>query len=105
MAKRLYVDADNNIEFLGVMDHSTEAYINNATVTFALKEEDGDAVTSGSGTCSYVAASDGDYIGVLDAAADINVGQSYWLEVTMTASGGYNDFRRVQCVGAYREET
>lgn len=105
MARKLYVSADNNIKYLGAMDDVTESYINTATVTFEVKNSAGTVITGGTGTCSYVTSSNGNYVGVLDAAAEIVDGTTYYLEVTATASGGYNDFRRQQCVGAYRQET
>lgn len=82
---------------------STGAYVNDATVTFALKDAAGNAVSGASGSLSYVADSDGRYEGVLESTVSLIIGATYYLEITAVASGA-NGFRRIECVAAYQDE-
>lgn len=46
-------------------EHPNAYYVNDATVTFELRDASGTAVSGGSGTCSYVAGSNGNYLGTI----------------------------------------
>lgn len=97
----LWIASDNNVEWTGASDAKTAAYLNSATVTYVLKDSAGTTITSG--TCDYVAASDGDYLGVIDAA-DVDAlteGTQYTLDLTLV-QGNYNDFRRHVLTARYR---
>ncbi len=99
----LHPGEDNLLEWDKMTRADTGAYVNNATVSFALKDSTGAAVTNGTGALSYVAASNGKYQGVLPATAAIVAGQFYTLELT-AASGADDGFRRIRCVAAHHAE-
>jgi hypothetical protein len=107
MTKRkiLYKNEDNLIEYNGLQDAITLAYINDATLTYTLKSES-DQIIDGVEDVSlpYVAASNGDYRDILDASVDLPVYSVVWLEITIDASGR-DGFRRVECFVTYRDDT
>ncbi len=90
MDKPLYIGEDNLIEWVDMIRADTGAYVNDATVAFTVKNSGGTTVASGS--CSYVAASDGLYQGIADAATVLTDGEQYTIE--LTASGTYTGLRR-----------
>lgn len=78
----------------GLTDSITSTYVNDATVTCVLKDKcSGDTLATV--TLAYVAASNGNYRGILSAAvtSTLTSGQFYVLEITST-SGTNTDFRR-----------
>ena len=70
-------------------------------VTFILKNSAGSAVSSGSGTCSYVTGSKGCYIGVLEDVVSLTENNTYYLELTATASNDRIGFRRITYTAKY----
>lgn len=78
--KPLYIGQDNLIEWRFMLNAATEEYVNDATVTFTVKDSDGNTVASGS--MSYLAASDGIYQGVVPDDTDLDDGDTYTIEVT-----------------------
>ena len=93
---------DNLIRWDGMTRASDGAYVNDATVTWSLK--DSDEVELASGTLTYVTGSNGRYQGVLQSTVDIGAkDDNIWLEVTAT-SGTLNGFRRIQGMLMYRKE-
>ena len=89
-----YYKNDTLLELTGLKDEVTDAYINTATVTATVKNAAGTAVTGQSWplTLGYVTASDGDYLGVLEAALSVAVGDRLTVEVTVDAGSGRDAF-------------
>ena len=82
------------------------SFLNAATITYAIKTATGAAVSGGTGSYSYTAASDGDYTATIESTVTsaFSDGAAYYLEVTIT-SGSYNDFRRLKRIAQYRGTT
>jgi len=100
----LYISADNLVEWDGMKRASDSSYINDATVTYALLNSALVAVSGGTGSLGYVAASNGKYQGTIEStvAALLTNGARYFLDVTST-SGTLNDFRRIPCRARYHQ--
>ena len=85
-------------------------YLNAATVTYAVKDAAGVAVTVSdvpvTGSYTYTPASDGDYTAVIQSTVTgvLTDGRKYVLEVTIV-SGDYNDFRRLERRAQFRGPT
>lgn|SRR5574343_41201 len=85
----IHIGCDNDVCFDGALNASTGNYLNSATCTFTLYEDDdgenGDAVSGASAiSMAYVAASDGDYSGVLQSTVSLTRGDYYWMVCTLT---------------------
>jgi hypothetical protein len=109
MAVVLYLNADNNIKVTGLSDADSGDYLNSATVTYVIKNEAGSTITNGTGTLSYVTASNGNYLGVVDSAVMVTTSAIpftltgvFFIEITVDSSA-YEDFRRIPCTVAYRQ--
>lgn len=93
--KQIWFDADNDVTWTGA--YAGGAYLNAATVTWSLKSLD--EVEIATGTCTYVTASSGNYLGTIDE--DVTDGlvenTKYYLDVTLV-QGGYEDSRRDEVV-------
>lgn len=102
----IYIGADHHVRWTGAKIEGTSTYLNAATVAFQLKNADGTNVTGGSGTCAYVAASSGNYLGVIESTvtAGLTEGAIYRLETTLV-EGAYNDLRRWELVAQYRKKS
>ena len=93
---------DNLIRWDGMNRASDGAYVNDATVTFSLK--DSDEVELVAGTMPYVAGTNGRYQGVVRSTIDLGDADGVvWLEVTADA-GALDGFRRIQGRVAHRKE-
>ncbi len=79
-------------------------FLNSATVTYALKTAAG--ATIATGTCSYVAASNGNYRGTIESSAltALVLGALYTLEITLV-QGSLDGFRRLHLEARYRGQT
>lgn len=101
MANVLYIGCDMTETITGLTGGG--AYLNAATVTYALKDGAGNTVTGGTGSYSYTAASNGNYTATIESTVTTLCvdGVRYWLEVTMT-SGGYNGFWRIPRFAQYK---
>jgi hypothetical protein len=97
----LFIGADMNVSYSGASIASTGAYLNSGTCTYVLRDEDG--ATVGTGTLPYVAASDGEYAGVIQSTvtATLDEDAAYTLTITFV-SGSYNDERDIPLRAAYR---
>lgn len=103
MTEYIPIGGDCDVTYDGAQPRTGGSYLNSGTCTYALKDADGNAVASGTGTLSYVAASDGNYLGVIDAAVTATLTPDAWYYVEITFSqGGYNDFRRLKRQARYR---
>ena len=85
---------DNNVALEGFANQDTDAYLNTATVAFTLYEsvagsdDNGAAVTGATAiTMSYVTASNGDYVGVIQSTVDLARLACFWVEVSASQSG------------------
>lgn len=91
-----------NIWWKGANKDATNAYLDgDATVVFSVyaknadDNDNGDVVTGANAVAmSYVASSDGNFVGHLPASASLTRDSWYWLEVTATPSGGSAHTRR-----------
>lgn len=100
MSLALYVNSDNLIQLDLLRLAATGGYVNDATVTFTLKDADEVVVVSGV-SMPYVAASNGRYQGTLQDTVSLTTGLKYFLEVTAT-SGANVLFKRVDCYTTYK---
>jgi hypothetical protein len=98
----LYKGCDNLIRLDLLKDEATDAYVNDATVAFTLKDI-ADAAVAGATSVSmvYVTASNGRYQGTLQDTVSLTVGSAYYLEVTASKSGVVA-FRRIECHVEYK---
>lgn len=104
MSKPLYMDCDNCIKLDALKRTSDDTYVNAATATFTLKAWDDAAVAGAAAQAMpYVAASNGDYRGVLADTVTLVDGERYWLEITATF-GALVLFKRIACYAAYKGE-
>lgn len=88
MAEGIYVDNDNIITLVGLKNKVSGAWINDATVTVTLQDEDGNEVSGQSwpATLSYVSSSNGNYRATLEDVLNLLPDVEYTAEVT--ADGG-----------------
>lgn len=101
MSTPVYIGCDFNARYRGAQDAVSLAYLNTGTCTYSLQSLDGTILDSGS--LAYVAASNGDYLGVIDAAvtALLTVGASYKLVITFV-QGNYDDKQVLTLWANYR---
>lgn len=100
----LLIQNDQTIRVNGLQDEVTESYLNAATVTVTLKAKDGTEVAGETWplTLSYVAASDGNYIGNLSDELELTAGRTYFVEIT-AVSGEWKGFWRFPRAAEYRQ--
>jgi hypothetical protein len=96
----IYIAADMNVDYEGAQDADGN-FLNAGTCTWTLYESDGTLIATGSLT--YVAASDGDYRGVIQSTTtdDLEADVPYYVVVTFVEDG-FNDSRRIDTFAAYR---
>lgn len=109
MPNVLYINEDSRVKVTGlhyVTDAGVTTYLNAATITYALKTAAGVTVVGGTGTLSYVAASDGNYTAVIDKAVTVLLTENrkYVLWVPI-AEGGRDGYRRLELYAKYRGAT
>ncbi len=99
----LYIGDDMDVTLTGMQDAISLVYLNTATATYELKR--GTTVID-SGTLDYVAASDGDYLAVIDSAITANLTQrtNYSLVITFV-QGNYQTVRYLTEAAYYRGGT
>ncbi len=104
MIEVISIGSDNIVRLDALTNASSGAYINNATVTFTLKDSTGAAVLSNQ-TMSYVAASNGRYEGTIPNGTTATMTQNaqYTIEITAT-SGALVLFRRLSGIAKYRAD-
>lgn len=98
----LAIGSDNLVRLDGLTNASSGAYVNNATVTYVLKDNTG-ATLIGSTTMAYVAASNGRYEGTVPYTTALTLNAFYTLEITATGAG-FTLFRRLSCIAKYRSD-
>jgi hypothetical protein len=88
------VSNDNTVSWNG-MENSRGEFMNSATATFTIKDEDGVAVTNAENiVMSYIAGSNGRYEGVSTSNIGLVVGAPYTLEIT-AYQGNDDAFRKL----------
>lgn len=91
MANQLVIGADNliTIDKLIVPNSNPPQYINNATITWTLKDSNGNLVTGGTGTYNYISGSNGEYQTVISATVSnlLLAGSAYTLASNVNATG------------------
>lgn len=99
----LYIGNDRYITLSGLNDAADNSYLNSATVTYAIYEANGTAVSGGTGTLSYISASNGNYRGIIDAAitATLTAEAAYYIAITAT-QGNYDGLFRIDCTARIR---
>lgn len=86
----------------GLYDRNLGAYVNDATMTFTLKNSAGTAVSGASAiSMSYISGTEGCYSGVLEDGVSLTENSTYYLEITATGSGDRIGFRRLTFVAKY----
>lgn len=95
--KPLPINSDVYVEFLGARDSADDSYLNSGTCTYALylapttPGGSRTAVTGGTGTLSYVAASNGNYRGVIESTITGTLTKGLPYDVVITfVQGNYN---------------
>lgn len=102
----LLINTDNLIEVKRLKDASNDADVNDATITAQVKNAAG-AVIIGSTPIpvNYVSGSAGKYQGIIDklaiTASIVTENVWYYLELTGTAPGGKDMFRRIYLPAVY----
>lgn len=99
MPEPIYLKTDHDVTITGFRVRSSGAYLNAATATYVVKNHQGNQITGGTGSLSYVASSNGNYLGVIestvlvtDSLVPLTEFQTCTVEITI-AESGYNDFR------------
>jgi len=92
MSEIAYVSNDSLLKLDGLEDEAatTTTYINDATVTATLVDEDGANVSGQSWpvTLSYVAASNGNYRATLEDVLVLSHGSNYTAKITANGGAG-----------------
>ena len=105
----LYIGEDNvvfwgdtDIPGSGLYDTVTKSFVNDATMTFTLKNSAGSAVSGASAvSMTYVTGSQGCYRGVLEDGVSLTENSTYYLEITATGSSDRIGFRRIEYTARY----
>jgi hypothetical protein len=76
MSLTIYLNNDNLVSLLGLIDEATGDYLDAATVSVTLTDNQGNT-QQGPVTMTYVSGSNGNYQGILPASSTLNVGVGY----------------------------
>jgi hypothetical protein len=96
----LAIGSDNLVRLDSLTNTSSGAYINNASVSFVLKDSKGTVVVNTT-TMSYVAATNGRYEGTIPSSTSLTLNAQYSIEITAT-SASLTIFRKLSCIAKYR---
>lgn len=104
MTEVLYRSNTNTIELIGLQNRATAAYINSATVTVTIKDQQGNAIGGETWplTLAYVAASNGNYRGSVSYGLEITPDGAYVAEITADGGTGLRGFWEVPLTAAKR---
>ena len=77
--KTIYIGNDTSVSLNGLTNKTLGTYINNATGTITISDENGDTVSGVTFPLSlaYVANSDGDYVATIDSTLSLTEGKIY----------------------------
>ena len=106
MLAYLYIGNTHSVELTGLRNPNTSpvTYLDGtATVTATIYNAAGTAVTDGTCTLSYTAASEGDFIGYLSYAADVSINKSYKIRITVNDGSGKRARWNVRANTIYRD--
>ena len=104
MLASLYIGNTHYVELTGLQDAISEEYLDgDATVTAAIYDHSGTAVTSGSCTLTYTAGSDGDFVGYLSHQADLSVRKNYTIRILVVDGMGKRARWDIPANTVYRE--
>lgn len=94
MAEVIFYKNDMLVWLKGMKNPLTDEFINDATCTAVVKDKYGANVGGQTWPVdlNYVAASNGEYVGILDAGIALNVGDRGTVEVTIDVAGGIDGF-------------
>lgn len=86
MATIFHIDSDQHVTVTGLTDAATGAYVNNATISAQMYDEDGDE-KGDAFSPSYTAESNGDYTGTLldTVTTTLTPYKPYKLRLTITS--------------------
>ena len=86
----LYIENDNLLELDGLQNAATDAYVNGATVTVTLRDQEGTAVTGQTwpATMYYVANSNGKYRATLEDVLSLTSRKRYTAEIDADGGAG-----------------
>lgn len=104
MIEVIAIGSDNLVRLDALNNASTGAYVNNATVTFTLRDSGGNVVGSLQNVpMAYVAGSNGRYEGTIpnSVSSSLTVNGQYTIEITAT-SGSVVLFRKLSGIAYYR---
>lgn len=106
---KIYIGSDNNIILTGMRDSVDDSYLNSATVTYAIYAAEGyvrgtsSPIASGTGSLSYVSASNGNYRGTIDSTVTTTLTEEDWYYVVITFDqSSYEDERTLYCQAVLR---
>lgn len=93
---RLTTDEPDVVRLNGLYDKISQAFINDATGEWVIREADasgnydaaGALVSNGAGSFAYDAGSSGNYYGTIAANAALTAGSTYYVVATMLDSDG-----------------
>lgn len=94
--------SDNLVRLDALNNASTGAYVNNATVTFTLKDASGAVVAGLSAVAMpYVGGTNGRYEGTIPNGTALTSNAAYTVEITAT-QGATVLFRKLSAIAIYR---
>jgi hypothetical protein len=96
----LAIGSDNLVCLDTLTNASSGAYVNNATVSYVLKDSTG-AIIINTTSMPYVNASNGRYEGTIPYTTALTLNAYYTIEVT-AVGGGFTLFRKLSCIAKYR---
>jgi hypothetical protein len=113
LADSIFIGCDNDVNVKGLATaRAPSTYIDDATITFHVFPTEAAAIayitagtttgTVANGTCSYIASSNGDYVGTLDDATALTNGLKYYVAVKVDAGAGRKDGRVLEYTARLR---
>ena len=105
MDRYLHLGCKETITVPLVRSIETGEYVNDATLTWTLKDtDDSTTITGGTGTLPYVTDSDGTYVGSIPASVTslLTYGEVYYLHIAGSVSGTPQDLERIAIPAVYR---
>lgn len=100
----IFKGQDNLVRWDCMKLASTGSFVNDATVTFTLKNAAGTAITGADTISMTTQNQSGRYDGTLESTVDIDIGTKYFIEITATR-GDDKGFRRFKVTAQYQGET
>jgi hypothetical protein len=101
----LFINADNLIRWDKAKNKRTDEYINSGSGSWVLKDSDDDETEIATGTMTYMTGTNGRWHGIIDKddvlPADISLGRTYYIEITLTGPSDEDGFKRIECIAAY----